>query len=189
MEWPGRLAPVHYGQKKGRRSVRNCTSYDVAIFNVNGNVSTAYNAKYFSGDEEKLVWLTISDDISKVAKETRIPSCVEIAFKRLRASVKCEKNTPVVTKMSKMNRHLKKTLLSRSLNVTTSENILKIVRRPLKMKINESFRVFLEAVPAIISRFSAIFRCKTRPFVIKGSLLCFLDTYNCLTTYFSPFLS
>lgn len=108
MEWPGRLAPVHYGQKKGRRSVRNCTSYDVAIFNVNGNVSTAYNAKYFSGDEEKLVWLTISDDISKVAKETRIPSCVEIAFKRLRASVKCEKNTPVVTKMSKMNRHLKK---------------------------------------------------------------------------------
>lgn len=48
-------------------------------------------------------------------------------------------------------------MLSKSLNVTTSESILKIVRRSLKVQISESFRVYLEAVSAIISRFRAIF--------------------------------
>ena len=64
-------------------------------------------------------------------------------------------------------------MLSKSLNVTTSESILKIVRRSLKVQINESFQVYLEAVSAIISRFRAIFRCKTRPFDIKVNLLYF----------------
>ena len=64
-------------------------------------------------------------------------------------------------------------MLSKSLNVTTSESILKIVRRSLKVQVNESFQVYLEAVSAIISRFRAIFRCKTRPFDIKVNLLSF----------------
>lgn len=70
-------------------------------------------------------------------------------------------------------------MLSKSLNVTTSESILKIVRRSLKVQINESFRVYLEAVPPSFHDLGPFLDVKQGLSISKLICFTFLGTYNC----------